>query len=462
MKVRHRITLWVSLAGLLSSLILSLIVFFWGLESPYEFLDQELEIRAHNLFEELIRQSADGQPLDPPTLDRFTHLYWSKVYDQHGQLLSASRLAREINMPLKPGTKGYMVTTDIPLNHFYSDEDPIPTAFWNRVFTLVGKTKTYRIHLARPVESLVYESIESATMIGSALLASTLILILVSYRVAGRILKPVREINRLAAAINEQTLEKRIPLTGNRDEIDELATTLNEMFDRLHFSFMRQKEFLANASHELKTPLTLLRLSTEEILQDQHLPASVQEKLLGQERSLARISQLVKGLLDLSRLELTENLERERFCGNKLITEVVEEFQGLMQERSIRFAGDLTATLPISADREKIRRLLINLVDNAIRYNQPGGEIRCETGRKDHEIILRLANTGPGIATADRERVFEQFFRCEPSRSIARGGSGLGLTIVKRIVDLHDGTIAISSEPPAWTVFTVRLPASDE
>lgn len=459
MKVRHRVTLWVSLAGLLSSFILSLIVFFWGLDSPYEFLDQELEIRAHTLIDELERETADGRSLDNAALERFTHLYWSKVYDQHGQLLFASRLAQEIELPLKPGGQGYLVATDIPLKRFYGDEENEPTAFWNRVFAVKAGEQAYQVHLARPVESLVGESIESATMIGSALLASTLILIVVGYRVAGRILKPIREINRLAAAINEQTLEQRIPLTGNRDEIDELTSTLNEMFDRLHYSFLRQKAFLANASHELKTPLTLLRLSTEEILQDPQLPPPVQEKLLGQERALARINQLVKSLLDLSRLELAEVVERQHFCLGALILSLVEEFQGLLQEQSIVFTTDLPASLPITADLEKLRRMLINLIDNAIRYNNSGGEIRCTAKRDGNAIILRLANTGPGIPVEDRQRVFEQFFRCEQSRATSHGGSGLGLTIVKRIVELHGGAIILTSEPPDWTVFTLHLPA---
>lgn len=459
MKIRNRITLWVSLAGLLSSCILSLIVFFWGLDSPYEFLDQELEIRAHTLADELERETSGGRDLDDASMERFSHLYWSKVYDHNGRLLFTSRLAQEVDLPLKQGTKGYLVATDIPLKRFYTDEEDEPTAFWNRVFAIKAGGQSYQIHLARPVESLVGESIESAIMIGSALLASTLILIVVSFRVAGRILKPVREINRLAAAINEQTLEQRIPLTGNRDEIDELASTLNEMFDRLHYSFLRQKAFLANASHELKTPLTLLRLSTEEILQDPQLPVLVQEKLLGQERALSRISQLVKSLLDLSRLELAEVLERQSFCLGEIIRSLMEEFQGLLQEQSIVFTADLSVALPITGDREKLRRMLINLIDNAIRYNRQGGEIRCTATSEDKTIILRLANTGPGIPVEDRGRVFEQFFRCEQSRATSHGGSGLGLTIVKRIVALHGGTISLTSEPPSWTVFTLHLPA---
>ena len=247
-----------------------------------------------------------------------------------------------------------------------------------------------------------------------------------------------------------------MPVTN--DEIDELATSLNEMFDRLEYSFLQQKEFIANASHELKTPITLLRLSMEETLQDEHLPVALQEKLLAQESALSRISQLVKNLLDLSRLELSELLEKETFSLGDLITSVVEEFQVLMQEEHLSFVSQLEGELSIHADKEKIRRMLINLLDNAIRYNHPGGEIVCRTEMDEGQIIFTLANTGPGIEPADQARVFDQFYRCEKSRSTARGGSGLGLTIVKRIVELHGGSITVESTSPAWTTFVVKLP----
>jgi signal transduction histidine kinase len=295
-------------------------------------------------------------------------------------------------------------------------------------------------------------------MIAAALLASALTLIVVGYQVAGKILRPVQEINRLTTEITEKTLEKRIPIAGNQDEIDELATSLNEMFDRLEYSFLQQKEFIANASHELKTPITLLRLSMEETLQDEHLPVALQERLLAQESALSRISQLVKNLLDLSRLELSELLEKETFSLGDLITSVAEEFQVLMQEEHLNFVSQLEGELSIHADREKIRRMLINLLDNAIRYNQPEGEIVCRTEAGKGQIIFSLANTGPGIAPDDQARVFDQFYRCEKSRSTARGGSGLGLTIVKRIVELHGGSITVESTSPTWTTFVVKLP----
>jgi signal transduction histidine kinase len=459
MKIRHRITLWVSLAGLISTTVLSLIVFLWGLETPYEFLDQELEIRAHTLVEELARAPKKGDGIEKENLEHFSHLYWVRIYDAGQQLLFSSQMADEIPLPMKAGDQGYLVNTDIPLKRFYAEETDEAAGFWNRVCTITVQGTTYRVHVARPVESIVGESIESAVMIGSALLASALILILVSYQVAGKILRPVQEINRMAAVINANTLEQRIPVAGNGDEIDALAATLNQMFNRLQLSFLRQKEFVANASHELKTPLSLLRLSMEETLQDDSLPVTLQEKLLAQERSLARISQLVKSLLDLSRLELIELPGKETFCLNSLIAGVVEDFQVLMQEQRLTFEGDVQGDVFLHADQEMIRRVLINLLDNAIRYNVPGGRVLCRTSEEAGTVMLTVANTGPGIDRQDQARIFDRFYRCEQSRSTVHGGSGLGLTIVKRIVELHGGTIGVESEPRSWTKLTVVFPA---
>jgi signal transduction histidine kinase len=251
-------------------------------------------------------------------------------------------------------------------------------------------------------------------------------------------------------------------LSGNNDEIDALAGSLNAMFNRLQYSFLRQKEFVANASHELKTPITMLRLSIEETLQDAELSAAVQEKLLSQERTLSRISYLVKSLLDLSRLEMTDTLEKELVELNKLIESVAEEFQGLMLEKHLQFTTDIAVPLIVHADREKIRRVLINLLDNAIRYNQPQGEIRCRAFADGEQVTLALANTGPRISQEDRIRVFDQFYRCEKSRSTARGGSGLGLTIVKRIVEMHKGAIKVECVESNWVVFTITLPVGNE
>lgn len=460
MKIRNRITLWASLAGLVSTVVLSVIVFLWGLETPYEFLDQELEIRARTMADEMARGRALGEGGNSETLDLFAHLYWARIYDADGTLLFDSALARKIDLPKRIGDQGYLVFTDIPLNQFYTDEDDQATGFWNRVFMVNAGDTNYQVHVARPVENLVGESIESALVIGSALLASTLILLGVGYLAAGRILHPIREINRMTAEITAKTLEKRIPLTGNHDEIDELIGSLNAMFNRLQFSFRRQKEFVANASHELKTPITLLRLSMEETLQDESLSLPLQEKLLAQEQALARISRLVKSLLDLSRLELSDTLEKERFSLRQLVLDVVEEFKVLLSEQEVRLTCCFEDEHLFVGDEAKIRRVLINLLDNAVRYNRRGGAIRCLLADGGAgETLLTVANTGPMIAREDRARIFDQFYRCEKSRASSLGGAGLGLTIVKRIVELHGGSITVESGQDGWNAFQVSLPS---
>jgi signal transduction histidine kinase len=459
MKIRTRIALWVSLAGLASSTVLSLVIFFLGLETPREYLDQELDLHARAVAEELTRELQANRGLVPQRLELFSRLYWMRIYDEQRQPVFASELAREIPLPLKTPGDSYLVPTEIPLNRFFSDEGANErTAFWNRVFNIPVGEAAYLVHLARPMESLVWESIETTALVGLALLASVVVVIVVSYLVAGRILRPIREINSLAREITENTLATRLPRTASGDEIDELAASLNQMFDRLHSSFRRQKEFVANASHELKTPITLLRLSLEETLQDERLPVDVQERLLAQERALSRMQQLVKNLLDLSRLELTERLERTTFCLHALLRTVLDEFQVLLDERRLTLQADLAGALPIQADREKIQRALINLIDNAIRYNVPGGTVTCRTFQEATRVRVTITNTGQGIAAEDQVRIFDQFFRCEKSRASEHGGAGLGLTIVQRIVELHGGRLTIDSTPAGPTCLLVDLP----
>lgn len=460
MKVRTRITLWASLAGLVSTVLLSVIVFLWFLETPYEFLDQELDIRAKTMADEMARVQAAEETHSIAILEVFAHLYWVRIYDSGGTLLFASTLAQQIDLPKHTGEQGYLIPTAIPLNYFYADEDDQPAGFWNRVFMVPVGGSVYQVHVARPVENLMGESIESALMIGLALLASTLILIGVSYVVAGKILQPIRRINKLTFDITAKTLENRIPLTGNSDEIDELIDSLNAMFDRLEFSFRRQKEFVANASHELKTPIALLRLSMEEILQDAHLPLPLQERLLTQEQALARLGRLVNSLLDLSRLELHDTVEQEQFSLEQLVQSVVEEFAVVLVEREIRLTCCFEGDHLFVGDEAKLRRVLINLLDNAVRYNHRGGEVRCLLGEDEAgKTIVTIANTGPMINEEDRTRIFDQFYRCEKSRASTLGGAGLGLTIAKRIVELHGGDITAQSGEDGWNVLHVVLPS---
>ena len=329
-----------------------------------------------------------------------------------------------------------------------------------RIDAIDLNTKTRQVtKVGKPIEELDEDIVELIQSIAVGLLATTIFLVWLSYMIAGKVLKPIRTINSLAREINDKTLNKRIPLGEHQDELYMLASSLNQMFDRLQYSFQRQKEFIASASHELKTPITLLLIFMEGAIHRENLPAKFRQRLIRHTDILRRMRRLVKNLLDLSILELKDSVESEKVCLFELVQFVVEEYQEVFAAKKINLELDLTTDVNIVGDRERLQRCLINLVDNALKYNVDGGEIKIKLfEEEDDKVHLSLFNTGPGIPRDDLERVFEQFYRVEKSRSLQYGGSGLGLCIVKRIIELHGGKIYIESEQGAWTRVHIILP----
>lgn len=460
MKIRFRITLWITLAGILSSLVLSLIIFFEMEGESHELLDQELDASAGSLIKNL-KISPQGTLTFGGILDDFSTPYWIRIYDKQRRVLYESDLVHKMDLPFKKIGKAYSVNTNIPMNQIVPGKEEDESAgFRVKIFSFQLRGQDYLLQIARPVENLVIEAIEQLITIVLGLGISAVFLILVSYFISGRILQPIRKINRTAREINEETLDTRIPLSKNHDELYELGFSLNEMFDRLHYSFLRQKEFIANASHELKTPITMLRLSLEEAQQDEGLTESQLQRLEAQNKTLLRMQRLVNNLLDLSVLELSETHSTEKFIFGELINSVVGDFEPLLQQTKIFLSAQVDENIEVTADKEKIKRMLINLFDNAVKYNYENGEIKLQVHavKKSRNVTILLFNTGPGIPSEDIEKVFDQFYRVEKSRSTSLGGAGLGLTIVKRIVELHGGNISIKSKPGMWTQIDITLP----
>jgi two-component system OmpR family sensor kinase len=329
-----------------------------------------------------------------------------------------------------------------------------------RTLGLTVDGKPLLVQIGRPVEKLQEEIWDLVIDLVGGLAVSTALLLVVSYFVAGLILKPVGTINDLARNINEKSLDRRIPVGPNRDEFNELARTLNRMFDRLQHSFARQKRLLADASHELKTPLTMLRLSLDEILSGNPdaLPLSLRQSLLRQNDQALRMERLVKNMLGLSFLELSETVKFETVDLAGLIESLLAEYRPLADARNIRIEAHMPDKLTIQGDAEKLTRALVNILDNAVKYNCDGGNIELDVMTTDSALTLSVANTGAGIPESDLARVFEEFYRVEKSRSIRYGGSGLGLAIVKRIVQLHGGRVKMESKEGAWTRLTIDLP----
>jgi two-component system OmpR family sensor kinase len=461
LKIRRKIALWVAGAGFLTSLALSLVVFLEMREQPFKIMDSDLSSTAADLAEFL---SKEQKPFPEGRINALFlngNEYWVRVYSQDLRPVCQSALAAVVDLPLfrDRGDDGYVVRAHVPrqIAHLHQDKKD-EVHFRVRVMQEQISGAPYLIQIGRPMEELEKEISDLEAGLGTGLAVSAVLLVIVSYVFAGRIVRPVADINRLTKEINENTLGKRIPLGTSRDELYELSASLNRMFDRLQYSFAKQKQFLADASHELKSPVTMLRLFFDDGAQCQDLPEAFHRRLISQADIVLRMDRLVKNLLELSVLELKGSLAPEEFSLTDLIRSVVEDFSLILTEAKIRLEIHLPENLKMIGDKDKIRRMLINILDNAIKYNVEDGEIKLELTEKEGSVCISLFNTGPGIPKDELERVFEQFYRVEKSRSLRYGGAGLGLAIVKQIVRLHHGKVSLESEPGAWTIIDVTLP----
>ncbi len=296
-----------------------------------------------------------------------------------------------------------------------------------------------------------------ALLVGVPLLAG--IVAAGGWWIARKALGPVSNITAATEQINAHRLDQRLPIPAAQDEIGRLATVLNAMFDRLEKGFHQAKRFSADASHELKTPLTILRTGIEELLESPALTDPDRQsasELLEQTRRLASI---IDGLLLLSRADagvLALDLVETDIC--EVILGCIEDASIMAEEREITIETQLPPTLVGAADSGRLTQILLNLLDNAVKYNRPGGEIRISAGQEDDgRIFIRVANTGDGIPAEKSAQIFRRFFRLETT---AAQGHGLGLSIARELARAHGGDLTLDPSEEGWTVFVARLPAA--
>jgi signal transduction histidine kinase len=274
-----------------------------------------------------------------------------------------------------------------------------------------------------------------------------------------RSLGPVGDLTRAAEKITEQNLQERLPSTGNGDELDRLTEVLNAMTARLDGSFQRIREFTLHASHELKTPLTVMHGELETALREENLSAVPRERLLSQLDEVQRLSKIVDGLTLLTKADAGQiQLAHEPVRLDEVVREAFADAQILAEPRGVKVKLAACDELTVKGDRHRLRQLLLNLADNAIKYNEPGGWVTMSLGRVEDTAELTIDNTGPGIPPKVLPRVFDRFFRGDPAHGDGVDGCGLGLSIAQWIVSAHGGSIGIASEPAKSTVVTIRLP----
>jgi signal transduction histidine kinase len=274
-----------------------------------------------------------------------------------------------------------------------------------------------------------------------------------------RALSPLERLTEVVERTHERNLHQQLPRSGNRDELDRLTEVFNGMTARLDQSFQRIREFTLHASHELKTPLTIMHGDLETAWREESLTDSQRERLLSQMDEVRRLGTIVDGLSLLTKADAGQvALAFEPVRLDEIVREAVEDAQHLAQGREVQASLTACEELSVRGDRHRLRQLLLNLTDNAIKYNWPNGTVTIALRSVEDTAELAIANTGPGIPPDLRSRVFDRFFRGDASHGNAVEGSGLGLSIAQWIVAAHGGSIRIESEEKGLTTVTVRLP----
>jgi signal transduction histidine kinase len=274
-----------------------------------------------------------------------------------------------------------------------------------------------------------------------------------------RTLAPIAALTQAAEQINEHNLNKPLGRSGNGDELDRLTEVFNSMTERLRQSFTRIREFTLHASHELKTPLTVMHGELETALQNETLPPPQKVRLESQLDEVQRLTRIVDGLTLLTKADAGQIvLARERVQLDELVREAFADAQSLARPHDIAVTLKNCETATVLGDRHRLRQLLLNLTDNAIKYNQPKGTVTLALSRFGENAEVFIANTGPGIAPELLPRVFDPFFRGDASHSQTVEGCGLGLSIARWIAVAHDGAIEIKCRPGELTTAIVRLP----
>jgi signal transduction histidine kinase len=279
------------------------------------------------------------------------------------------------------------------------------------------------------------------------------------YFLSRKMLKPVDNVTTLASSISTNNLKERIHYQGPDDEMKRLADTFDSMLGRLEDAFESQNQFIQDASHELRTPIATAQTNIE-VVEMERKPSIKDYKRLVEvlKLSIERMSKLSDKLLLLSK-DNQQSAERSVVNIATLIGEVVTEFYTYSLNSKVNLQlNSIPDYLSVKGDALSLKQAISNVIDNAIRYNRPGGQVNISTQIENGQLNIQVQDSGIGISKADQKHIFDRFYRVDKSRSRAQGGSGLGLAIVKEIIEDHGGTVTVDSTLDKGSTFRMTLP----
>ena len=473
--IRRRLTLWYTVALGVTVVAFGTLLYLERRASSLRELDQRLLLEAdladrwltesYNVLGRIVT-TAGARPALDPGISAYLEAVrdYLVVADTSGQVLALSDVARELGA-------GDLQRLSAVLDSLRTRKESGNVDLGPPIGTV--RYLAVRVDRAGPevggvlvATSLIQVAFGPAALLQSMLLIAPVVLVgaaVVGYWLAGTSLRPVEGIMDEVDAISDgRSLHRRLAVPISGDEMARLALTVNGMLARLEQSFDSLHRFTADASHELKTPLMVLRAGVERALIHPGIPAEILQSLDETLAQINQMSEMVENLLTLARAdEGRAPLAVEEGDLRDVIGDVAETAGMLGESAGISVTSEIPASpLRMAVDRHRIREMLLNLVTNAIKYTPPGGTVALTLMQEDGSVVFTVADTGIGIAPGDLPHIFDRFWRADPARSRTgeRPGTGLGLAITKWIAEAHGGSITVQSRPGRGSMFTVRLP----
>lgn len=477
--IRGRLTLWYATALILSLAVFAVVLYFARRSASYQDLDRRIQSEA-DLTAGILAESyrARGVLVEPDTANRPVLIPevaavlevvpdFLLLTSRDGRLLFASPDARALTfsefeqlsqlvaqVPAGRVPSRFRVAPNGPTMHYVIRAIPQAGGQFGALFA-GADTRSAELGLQQLVSTIVV-----------AFVIGLVPAVLVGRWLAGRALEPVdRMITEVREISDGRTLHRRLAVPMVKDELGRLAETLNQMMTRLERSFAALRRFTADASHELKTPLTVVRAGVERAITRPDMPQETLAPLEETLQEVNRMTELLDSLLTLARAdEGRAELHREAVDLRAIVAEAGETGDLLADQAGVAIEIRTPPNpIVLAVDRSRVRQLVLNLIENAVKYTPRGGNVSVQLGASDGNVLLTVADSGIGIAPGDLPHIFDRFWRADSARTRTgeRPGAGLGLAISKWIVEAHGGAIEVQSRPGRGTTFTVTFPRGD-
>jgi heavy metal sensor kinase len=454
--IRLRITLWNTAAFAVVLLGFGLLVYWLLRQTHYEQVDARLRSQMNLLLNEESAHAFDRERVERKVSElSLRGDIVALMFDDKGPLLSQSKLfdgARELGPRHKPSLDGI------------SDSLTVPALGHMRRLAASGQEPGdgCSIVLLAPLDHVDEEMAEVVKAILITVPITLGLAAALAYFLARKALSPVEQLRRRADAITAEHLDQRLPLGNPADELGLLAQTINAMIERLDRSFSEVRRFTADASHELRTPIAVIRSEAELGIDTANNVDEAKERLASILEECNRLTFITEQLLALSREDAGmtgRSLEPVQLA--PMLTDVIGVMQPLASGRSLVIESSGDGDVVVRGDEQRLRQVFYNLLDNAIKYTPGGGKIEVSQRQQNGEVVVDVRDTGIGIPPTELRRVFDRFYRVNQGEGRGAAGTGLGLSIVQSIVAAHGGRVEVESKTGNGSVFRVSLPIAN-